>query len=89
MLTKIAYRGWPNVYRLSNGHIELLITADMGPRILSYGLAGRDNTGANNLFKEIESARRVATSFASSGDIACGSRPKTPPLIFLITGPFA
>ena len=54
MLTKIAHRGWPNVYRLSNGHIELLVTGDIGPRILSYGFAGRDNDGANNLFKEID-----------------------------------
>jgi hypothetical protein len=54
MLTKLAHRGWPNVYRLSNGHIELLVSADVGPRILSYGFSGRNNSGANNLFKEID-----------------------------------
>lgn len=35
---KIAWQGWPNCYRLSNHILELIITADVGPRILYCGL---------------------------------------------------
>lgn len=34
-LTKISYQGWKNCYKLSNNLIELIITADVGPRIIS------------------------------------------------------
>jgi hypothetical protein len=30
--------GWPNVLRLADQHVELLVTLDVGPRILSYRL---------------------------------------------------
>lgn len=39
----VAYQGWKNNLRLSNGDAELLITLDVGPRILSYRLANRNN----------------------------------------------
>jgi hypothetical protein len=34
---KIAYQGWPNCYRVSNGEVELVVTADVGPRVIRYG----------------------------------------------------
>lgn len=37
------YRGWPNTLRLSNGKTELLVTTDVGPRIISYQTGGRGN----------------------------------------------
>lgn len=37
------YRGWPNTLRLSNGKTELLVTTDVGPRIISYQTEGRGN----------------------------------------------
>ena len=40
---KVNYRGWPNCYRLSNGILELIITADVGPRIIRFGFVGQDN----------------------------------------------
>lgn len=43
----IAYQGWQHNLRLSNGDAELVITLDVGPRILSYKLAG-----GKNVFKE-------------------------------------
>ncbi len=43
----IAYRGWKNNLRIDNGNAELIVTLDVGPRILSYRLA--DGT---NVFKE-------------------------------------
>ena len=37
----VAFKGWPNVLKVSNGSVELLVTLDVGPRILSYtGLGG-------------------------------------------------
>jgi hypothetical protein len=39
----IPYAGWKNCLRLSNGEIELIVTLDVGPRILRYGFVGREN----------------------------------------------
>src|SRR3954470_19820825 len=44
---KVQYQGWKNNLRLSNGDVELIVTLDVGPRILSYRLAG-----GPNVFKE-------------------------------------
>ncbi len=44
---KVPYKGWQNCYRVSNGEIELVVTADVGPRIIRYGFIG-----GQNLFKE-------------------------------------
>lgn len=42
-IDKIAYKGWPNCYRISNGDVELIVTADVGPRIIRYGFPGGQN----------------------------------------------
>ena len=42
-MEKIAYRGWPNCYRLSNGLVDLIVTADVGPRIIRFGFPGEGN----------------------------------------------
>jgi hypothetical protein len=39
----IAYKGWPNCYRMANGHVELIITTDVGPRVIRFGFVGGDN----------------------------------------------
>lgn len=44
---KTEYKGWNNCYRISNGQIELVVTADVGPRIIRFGFIG-----GQNLFKE-------------------------------------
>jgi hypothetical protein len=44
---KTEYKGWPNCYRVSNGEIELIVTADVGPRLIRFGFVG-----GQNLFKE-------------------------------------
>ena len=46
---KISYAGWSNCYRLTNGEVELVVTADVGPRIIRYGFVG-----GQNLFVELE-----------------------------------
>lgn len=37
------YRGWPNAYFLSNDVVELVVLADVGPRIIHYSLRGGEN----------------------------------------------
>ena len=39
----IEYRGWEHCYRLSNGHVDLVVTADVGPRIIHFGFPGGEN----------------------------------------------
>jgi hypothetical protein len=41
------YKGWKNCYRISNGEIELIVTGDVGPRVIRFGFVG-----GQNLFKE-------------------------------------
>jgi len=40
---KTAYQGWPNCYRMTDGEIELVVTADVGPRIMRCALVGGQN----------------------------------------------
>lgn len=42
-MEKINYRGWSNSWRLSNGAVELVLTTDVGPRIIRFGFAGQEN----------------------------------------------
>jgi len=46
-IEKVEYGGWPNCYRISNGEAELIVTSDVGPRIMRYGFVG-----GRNFFKE-------------------------------------
>jgi len=39
----LSYGGWPNCYRLTNGAVEIIVTSDVGPRIIRYGFAGGRN----------------------------------------------
>ena len=43
MIEEISYGGWERNVRLSDGTAELVVTLDVGPRILSAGLAGGGN----------------------------------------------
>lgn len=42
-LEKINFHGWQNSYRLSNAQIELVVTTDVGPRVIFFGAAGGVN----------------------------------------------
>jgi hypothetical protein len=46
-IERVSWQGWPNSYRVSNGDVELILTSDVGPRIMRYGFPG-----GQNLFKE-------------------------------------
>ena len=45
-MEKIAFLSFPNCYRLRNGTAEVIVSTDVGPRILRYGFAGEDNVFA-------------------------------------------
>jgi hypothetical protein len=47
MAEKISYGGWPNCYRLSNKIVDVVVTADVGPRIIRFGFVDQ-----GNMFKE-------------------------------------
>ncbi len=42
-IEKTAWGGWPNCYRISNGEIELIVTSDIGPRVMRCGFVGGQN----------------------------------------------
>lgn len=66
-VTKTAYGGWPNCYRISNGLIELILTSDIGPRIMRCGFAG-----GQNLFKEF--AEQLGKSGEATWQLRGGHR---------------
>jgi hypothetical protein len=51
-IEKTEWGGWPGCYRISNGEVDLIVTSDIGPRIMRYGF-----TGGQNLFKVFEDQR--------------------------------
>ena len=46
-IEKTNFKGWPNSYRITNGEVELIVTSDVGPRVMHYGFVG-----GPNVFKE-------------------------------------
>ena len=42
-MEKVAFEGWNNCIKLSNGKIELIATTDIGPRIIRLGFVGGQN----------------------------------------------
>jgi len=42
-IEKTAYKGWPNCYRITNGEVDLIVTSDIGPRVMRYGFVGGQN----------------------------------------------
>ena len=42
-MEKVKYLDQPNCYKLSNGTVEVIVTTDIGPRIIHYGFQGEDN----------------------------------------------
>ncbi len=48
-IEKVTYRDWQNCYRMDNDRVEVVLTADVGPRIIRFGFSGGENE-----FKEFE-----------------------------------
>ncbi len=47
MIETVSYGGWPNCLRIYDENVELIVTADVGPRVICYGFIG-----GQNIFKE-------------------------------------
>lgn len=39
----MSYQGWENCYRLTDGCVELVVTADVGPRVIRFGFVDGEN----------------------------------------------
>ena len=80
-IEKIQYRGWPNCYSISNGEVELVVTTDVGPRIIRYGFVG-----GQNLLKEYD--EQMGKSGESSWQARGGHRlwmaPEDPVLTYAL-----
>lgn len=48
-IEKTSYAGWPDCYRVTNGDVELIVTSDVGPRVIRYAFVG-----GQNIFKEFK-----------------------------------
>ena len=48
-IEKLAWGGWPNCYRISNDAVDLIVTSDVGPRIMRYGFIN-----GRNFFKNFD-----------------------------------
>ena len=42
-IERVEYAGWPNCYRIANGDIELVVTSDVGPRVMRCGFKDGQN----------------------------------------------
>jgi hypothetical protein len=42
-MRRVAFGGWANCYRLAKDDLELIITGDVGPRIIRLGFVGQEN----------------------------------------------
>jgi hypothetical protein len=43
-MEQVSYLGQPHCYRLSNATAEVVVTTDIGPRVVRYAFVGQDNT---------------------------------------------
>jgi len=53
---KIERFNLPNCLRLSNGAVEIIVTTDVGPRVISYGFAGGENVLGEHFDAKVETA---------------------------------
>jgi hypothetical protein len=42
-MERTEYRGWKNCWKLTDGNVDLLVTTDVGPRIIRFGFIGGEN----------------------------------------------
>src|SRR3954463_6853007 len=75
-IEKINFKGWPNSYRMTNGEVELVVTGDVGPRIIRYGFVG-----GQNLFKEhaAEIGKSGESTWQNRGGHRLWVAPEAPP----------
>ena len=75
-IEKINYQGWPNSYRMTNGEVELVVTSDIGPRIIRYAFVG-----GRNLFHEFASqlGKSGESTWQNRGGHRLWVAPEAPP----------
>jgi hypothetical protein len=75
-IEKINYQGWPNSYRMTNGEVELVITGDIGPRIIRYAFVG-----GRNVFHEFPSqlGKSGESTWQNRGGHRLWVAPEAPP----------
>jgi hypothetical protein len=80
-IEKTQYRGWPNCYRISNGEIELVVTTDVGPRIIRYAFVG-----GGNVFKELpeQMGKRGEAAWQARGGHRLWIAPEDPVLSYAL-----
>jgi hypothetical protein len=39
----VQFAGWPHCVRLSNGQVDVVVTTDVGPRVIRFGFVGEQN----------------------------------------------
>ncbi|MCC6484048.1 MAG: hypothetical protein IT209_04295 [Armatimonadetes bacterium] len=57
-IEKIPYFHQPNCYKLSNGDVDIIVTSDIGPRIIAYRFVGGDN-----MLAELSASDKVETEY--------------------------
>jgi hypothetical protein len=58
-MEKIQYRDFQNCVRLTNGEVEIVVTTDFGPRIISYNFVGGENVLGIHPHAQVETALGV------------------------------
>jgi len=78
---KTAYGGWPNCYRITNRDVELIVTADVGPRVIRYAFVG-----GQNLFKEFDQqlGRSDETTWQPRGGHRLWAAPEKVPYTYAL-----
>jgi hypothetical protein len=76
-IEKVSWSGWPNCYRLSNDDVELIVTTDVGPRVMRYAFIG-----GPNVFLELadELGKSGETEFRPRGGHRVWCAPERYPL---------
>lgn len=80
-MEKIAYGGWENCFRLTNGKVDLVVTGDVGPRIIRFGFVGKPN-----MFKEFadQLGKTEADEWTSFGGHRLWHAPEAMPRTYFI-----
>lgn len=76
MIEIVAYGGWKHCLRLSNREVELLVTLDVGPRVIRFGFVG-----GQNLLKEFpeEMGKTAGDKWLSFGGHRLWHAPEVDP----------
>jgi hypothetical protein len=76
MIEQVAYKGWPHCWRIANETIELIATADVGPRLIRFAFLG-----AENEFHEfaVQAGLQGGTSWRSYGGHRLWHAPEAQP----------